>query len=377
MKIVIAMDSFKGSMTTYEAGNAVADGIKRVFANAKIKVFPMADGGEGSADVIVSKNDGIWKTVNVKNPVEKYINASYGIITKTKTAVIEIASAAGITLISDAEKNPMKTTTYGVGEMIKDAVKEGCRKFVVGIGGSATNDGGIGMLSALGFKFLDKDGMPVSCGAEKLSLIEKINADNVLPEIFECDFMVACDVQNPLCGNNGCSVVFGPQKGANTEMVYEMDKSMSHFEKVTKQFNSNADGNFPGSGAAGGLGFAFMSYLNASLKSGIDLIISQIGMEEEIKSADIVITGEGRLDGQSYMGKTPIGIATVAKKYNKTVLSFSGGVTKDAKKCNNYGIDAFFSILKAPMSLQDAMSNAEENMSDTVEQVFRLIKILL
>ncbi len=373
MKVAVAIDSFKGSLTTYEAGNAVSLGVKRVFPSAEVLVFPIADGGEGSAEVIVNANGGEWKTTRVKNPLGRYIDAQYGILRKKKTAIVEIAAAAGITLIDEQDRNPMHTTTYGVGELIKDAIDEGCNHFIIGLGGSATNDGGIGMLSALGFEFLDENGIPVAFGAEGLSKIKEIRADNALPQLKDCTFLVACDVQNPLCGKSGCSAIYGPQKGADERTVAFMDEAMARFERATKAIFPTADGNFPGCGAAGGLGFAFICYLQGKLQSGIDLILSQIGIERVLPSVDIVVTGEGRLDGQSYMGKVPVGVAKLAKKYGKTVLSLSGGVTDDAKACNKWGIDAFFPIVKGPCSLQSAMESGAKNLTDTTEQVFRLI----
>ncbi len=373
MKVAVAMDSFKGSLSTYEAGNAVLLGIKRVFPSADVFLFPIADGGEGSSEVIVGANQGEWKKARVKGPLGRRIEAQYGILRNKKLAIIEIAAAAGITLITEEERNPMHTTTYGVGELIKDAIDEGCNNFVVGLGGSATNDGGVGMLSALGYEFLDENGTPVPFGAEGLSKIKEIKTDNVIPAIQECKFLVACDVQNPLCGKNGCSAVYGPQKGADEKTVAVMDEGMRHFEKMTKTLFPQSDSDIPGSGAAGGLGFAFTHYLQGKLQSGIELILSQIGLEEVVRDMDIVVTGEGRLDGQSQMGKVPVGVAKLAKKYGKTVLSLSGGVTDDAKLCNQWGIDAFFPILKTPCSLKEAMENASKNLADTTEQVFRLI----
>ncbi len=373
MKVAVAVDSFKGSLSTYAAGNAVSLGIKRVFPLAEVFLFPIADGGEGSAEVIIGANGGEWKGVRVKNPLGRCIDACYGIIREKKTAVIEIAAAAGITLIKAEERNPMLTTTYGVGELVKDAIAEGCDNFIIGLGGSATNDGGIGMLSALGFEFLDEKGAPVPFGGEGLCKIQEIKTDNALPQLQNCQFLTACDVQNPLCGKTGCSAVYGPQKGADESTVLVLDEAMARFEKLTKRVFPHADGNASGSGAAGGLGFAFTCYLHGKLHSGIDLILSQIGIEEVLSSVDIVVTGEGRLDGQSYMGKVPVGVAKLAKKYGKPVLSLSGGVTDDAKACNEWGIDAFFPIVKGPCSLQQAMNDGSKNLTDTTEQVFRLI----
>ena len=375
MKVAIAIDSFKGSLSTFEAGRAIEEGIKKVYSDAKVKITPMADGGEGTVDAIVSAAGGEMQKVKVHNPLGKIIESSYGIV--DKTAIIEMSAASGITLISESERNPLNTTTYGVGELIVDAIKKGCRKFIVGIGGSATNDGGIGMLSALGFEFLDKDGKQVSCGAKGLKEITSIKKDNVLTELSECSFLVACDVKNPLCGENGCSKIYGPQKGATPEMIKNMDLWLENFAELTKGINPESDKDFPGAGAAGGLGFAFLSYMSGELKSGVELVIKETNLEESVKDADIVITGEGRLDGQSYMGKAPVGVAMLAKKYDKPVIAFAGGVTEDAVKCNDYGIDAFFPILRTPCSLDEAMDNAYINLKNTAEQVFRMIKIIM
>ena len=375
MKVSIAIDSFKGSLSTLEAGRAIEEGIKKVYSDAEVKITPMADGGEGTVDAIVSATGGEMHKVKVHNPIGEIIESCYGVV--DKTAVIEMSAAAGITLISEAERNPLNTTTYGVGEMIVDAIKKGCRKFIVGIGGSATNDGGIGMLQALGFELLDKSGNQVSYGAKGLNELAVIKKDNALAELSECSFLVACDVKNPLCGEKGCSKIFGPQKGATADMIKDMDLWLENFAELTKGINPDADKEFPGAGAAGGLGFAFLSYLGAELRSGIELVIKETRLEDAVKCADIVITGEGRLDGQSYMGKAPVGVAKLAKEYNKPVIAFAGGVTEDAVKCNDYGIDAFFPVVRTPCTLEEAMENAYSNLKNTAEQVFRMIKIIM
>ena len=314
-------------------------------------------------------------SVSVTGPLGNSVTAEYGYIPETKTAVLEMASAAGITLVSPEQRNPLHTTTFGVGELILHAAKEkGCRQFVVGIGGSATNDGGVGMLSALGIAFLDKNGQPIAQGAEGLSSLDRIDIVGLAPEIADARFFVACDVTNPLCGEKGCSAVFGPQKGATPDTVRTMDADLSRYAALTQAVTGKDAQNAAGAGAAGGLGFAFLSYLNAELKSGISLVIEQTGLEEKIKDADLVITGEGRLDGQSVMGKVPVGIAAVAKKYKKPVLALSGCIAPDARLCNGYGIDAFFPILPAPCTLEDAMepNNAYQNLKNTAEQALRL-----
>ncbi len=374
-KIVAAIDSFKGSLSTFQAGGAIKEAAEEVFKDAEVVISPIADGGEGTVDAIISAAGGeLVKTV-VSNPLGEKIETAYGFVKETKIAIIEMSAAAGITLISEDERNPMNTTTFGVGEMILDAIKRGCRNFVIGIGGSATNDGGVGMLQALGFEFLDKDGDQVSFGAKGLSDICQIKTDNANEKLRECTFSVACDVKNPLCGENGCSAVYGPQKGATEEMIKEMDASLARYAEMTKKVIPSSDPEKEGAGAAGGLGFALMSYLCASLESGIELVMRETGLEEHIKGADIVVTGEGRLDGQSYMGKAPIGVARLAKKYGKTVVAFSGCVTEDAALCNDHGIDAFFPIVRRPCTLEEAMDieNAYKNLKDTALQVFRLI----
>ena len=376
MKIVIAIDSFKGCLSSKEAGIAVKEGIKRVYTDADIIVRPIADGGEGTVDAVISALNGEIKTVKVHDPLCRPIMAQYGIA--NDTAFIEMAVASGITLIAPEERNPLNTTTYGTGELIKDAIDQGVRNFVIGIGGSATNDGGIGMLSAFGFEFLDNNGNTVPFGAKGLEGVSKICANNAIKELNECTFKVACDVKNPLCGENGCSAVFGPQKGATADMIERMDSWLATYAKLTKEIIPSADPNFPGAGAAGGLGFAFLSYLGATLTLGIDLIIEATKLEEEIKSADIVITGEGRLDSQSCMGKAPVGVAKLAKKYNKPVIAFAGAVTPDASICNEHGIDAFFPAIRKPCTLEEAMApkNAKSNLTDTAEQVFRIINTI-
>lgn len=378
MKVAVAIDSFKGSLSSMEAGAAIAEGIHRVSKDIDVQVRPLADGGEGTVEALTAGMNGKTEHVSVTGPLGNTVEASYGIIAETKTAIIEMAAAAGITLLAENDRNPLYTTTYGVGELIRDAIKKGCRNFIVGIGGSATNDGGVGMLQALGYGFLDADGKQVPYGAKGLALIEKITDDQVIPELRECHFKVACDVANPLCGEQGCSAVFGPQKGATPSMIAEMDEWLARFAGLTKHKYPKSDKNSAGSGAAGGLGFAFLSYTNAVLESGVKIVLEETKLEQYIKNADIVITGEGRLDGQTVMGKAPIGVAGMAKKYGKRVLAFSGCVTEDAVLCNQHGIDAFFPILRSVTTLEEAMSpeKARENLAAAVEQVFRLIACL-
>lgn len=377
MKVVVAIDSLKGSLSSLEAGNAIKQGIKRVYQDAKIIVKPLADGGEGTVEALVSGMNGKIETVVATGPLGDKIESSYGIIPEKRLAIMEMASIAGITLLSLKQRNPLYTTTYGLGEMIKDAISKGCNNFIIGIGGSATNDGGIGMLQALGFDLLDKDGNQVPLGARGLKDLVKIDDKNVLPELKKCQFKIACDVTNVLCGENGCSVVFGPQKGATSQMIKDMDQWLYNFANLAKKKYPHSDALVPGTGAAGGLGFAFLTFVKATLESGIDIILETIDLKSDLKDGDVVVTGEGCLDRQSAMGKAPVGVAKMAKLYNKPVIAFAGSVTKEAKLCNQEGIDAYFPIIRNITTLQEAMAkeNAKNNLTDTVEQVFRLWKI--
>ena len=377
MKVVVAIDSLKGSLSSLEAGEAIKSGVLKAMPEAEVCVRPLADGGEGTVEALALGMGGELKTVEVTGPLGEKVNCLYGIMEESKTAILEMSGAAGITLVADEMRNPLHTTTYGVGEVIKDAIANGCRHFIVGIGGSATNDGGIGMLQALGYGMLDKDGNQVPFGAKGIKEIVTITDDQVIPELKECSFRIACDVTNPLCGERGCSAVYGPQKGATPEMVKDMDAWLSDYAKLVAEKYEKADAEYPGTGAAGGMGFAFLAYTNAVLESGIKIILEETKLEDYVKDADIVITGEGRLDGQTAFGKAPIGVAKIAKKFDKTVLAFAGAVTKDVVVCNEHGIDAFFPILRRIQTLQEAMTPeiARDNMVTTVEQVFRLINV--
>lgn len=377
MKAVIAIDSLKGSLSSIEAGQAIAEGIRKADAKADVVIRPLADGGEGTVEALVCGMNGTLQHVKVTGPLGEPVVCEYGIIDETKTAVIEMSGAAGITLVPDAKRNPLYTTTYGVGEVIRDAIEKGCRRFIVGIGGSATNDGGIGMLQALGYGFLNKDGEQVPFGAIGLKELETITDTYVLPELAECEFKIACDVTNPLCGENGCSAVYGPQKGANPSMIMEMDKWLRYYAALSREKFPKANLNEPGTGAAGGLGFAFLTFTNAVLESGIKIVLEETKLESFVKDADVVVTGEGRLDFQTAMGKAPVGVAGLAKKFDIPVLAFAGSVTKDATECNKNGIDAFFPILRGISTLEEAMKpeNAKQNLTDTAEQAFRLFNV--
>ncbi|MBQ9131748.1 MAG: glycerate kinase, partial [Clostridia bacterium] len=341
MRIVIAVDSFKGSLTTLQAGNAVAEGARRALKNAEMTVLPLADGGEGTVDALTSNGGGARCSVTVSDPLGRPVQAVYG-VTERGVAVMEMAASSGLTLLTGEERNPLVTSTYGFGELIRHAIEQGCREFLIGIGGSATNDGGVGMLQALGFDFLDGEGRSIPPGARGLKSISKIDTAHAISALSECHFRIACDVKNPLCGPRGCSAVYGPQKGATPEDVERMDAWLTSYAALTAEVLGRDHANLPGAGAAGGLGFAFSAYLGGELRPGIELVMEQIGLEECIRHADLVITGEGRLDGQSCMGKAPVGVASLAKRYGVPVLALCGCVGEGAQACNDHGVDAFF-----------------------------------
>ncbi len=373
MKILIAIDSLKGSLTSLEAANAIKDGILLAGESAEITISPLADGGEGTVEALASGLGGTLRTTSVMGPLGKDVGCVYG--TVGDLAIIEMASASGITLVERDERDPMRATTYGTGQAIKDAITRGCRRFIVGIGGSATNDGGAGMLQALGYEFLDECGNPIPLGAEGLAKLESIKCDKIIPELSECEFRIACDVDNPLCGKRGASAVYGPQKGATPDMAERLDSLLYRYSEIVMRDFPRADRDHPGAGAAGGLGFAFLSFLNATLESGIDIVLEETGLKDKVEAADLVITGEGRLDAQTVMGKAPIGVARLAKSAGKPVIAFSGCVSDDARVLNENGIDAFFPILRSVSTLDEALDkkNAYLNMRSTAEQVFRLI----
>ena len=375
MKVVIAIDSLKGSLSSMEAGMAIKDGILAAKPDAEVIVKPLADGGEGTTDALIEGMNGERIDLTVTGPMHTPVDAYYGYLKDTNTAVMEMASAAGITLVPDSEKNPLLATSYGVGEMINDAIQRGCRNFIIGIGGSVTNDGGIGMLKALGVRFLDENSEDAGEGGQALAKVARIDVSGMNPLLKECHIQVACDVNNPLCGENGSTYVYGPQKGVTEDMKKTLDEAMAHFARVTSETLENDYLNTPGAGAAGGLGYAFLAYTGAALTPGIELILDAVGLEEELSGADVVVTGEGRLDFQTAMGKAPVGVARLAKKYNAKVIAFAGSVTKEATACNKEGIDAFFPILRGVCTLAEAMDPvaARNNMTATVEQVFRLL----
>lgn len=375
MKAVVAMDSFKGSLTSLEAGEAVREGILRAMPDARVTVRPLADGGEGTVEALTAGMGGRRERVTVTGPMGRPVEAVYGILDGGRTAVMEMSAAAGLTLVPAGKRDPLRATTYGVGEMIRDAIGKGCRRLIVGIGGSATNDGGAGMLQALGFSLLDRAGRQVEPGARGLAELAEIRDEGALPELRERSFRVACDVTNPLCGERGASAVYGPQKGAGPTVIAQMDRWLADYAALCRRKYPRADPDRPGTGAAGGLGFAFLAFTDARLEPGAEIVLEETGLESYVREADVLVTGEGRLDGQSAMGKAPVGAAKAAKRYGKLTVAFSGCVGEGAEDCNRQGIDAFFPILRGPASLEEAMDpeTARRNLAGAAEQAFRLL----
>lgn len=377
MNVIVAIDSLKGSLSSLQAGAAAKAGILRAIPDATVSVKPVADGGEGTVNALVSGLSGRSVTIAVTGPLGETVEATYGIL-PDHTAVIEMAEAAGLPLVPAEKRNPMITTTYGVGEMILHALDEGCRSFIIGIGGSATNDGGTGMLRALGCRFRKADGTDIAPGAQELAGLAAIETEALDPRLKESRFSIACDVTNPLCGPNGASYIFAPQKGATPSLIPELDAALAHFADVTASILGRDLRNQPGTGAAGGLGFAFASYLQGTLRPGVDIVLDAVLPESELRAADIVVTGEGRFDGQTAMGKAPIGIARRAKACGCKVIVLAGSVEHAGARValqNPPLIDAVFPILPGAMTLEEAMHEdvAYENMEYTAEQVFRVM----
>ena len=376
MKVVAAIDSFKGSMTSLEVAAAFEKGVKKVYKDAEFIKIPLADGGEGTVKALIDNLDGKMVNIKVKDPLMRDIDSFYGISGDGKTAVIEMAAASGLPLLSPDERNPLKATTFGTGELIKDALEKGCREFIIGIGGSATNDAGTGMLSALVYIFLDENGNELEPNGENLINIKSFKDDKVMKEVSEAKFLIACDVDNPFYGTNGAAHVYGKQKGATGDIIKILDDGMRNFSNVIEKIKKTDISNISGSGAAGGLGGAFTAFFNSELKPGIDIITEKIELENKINGSDYVITGEGRIDFQSAMGKTPSGVAKLAKKYGIPVIAIGGSVDDEIGNIYDCGITAAFSIIDSPMTLGEAMDtkNAQRLVEKTAEQIFRLIK---
>ena len=374
--IVLAPDSFKESMSAKEACIAMERGIKKVNQDIKCVHVPMADGGEGTMQSLVDATNGKIYSLEVVGPLGNKVQAEYGILGDREVGILEMASASGIHLVSLDKRNPLITTTYGTGEVIKACLDKGVKKLLIGIGGSATNDGGAGVIQALGGKLLDKDGNELGFGGGELGKLHNIDLTNFDPRLKDVVVEVACDVNNPLCGEKGASNVFGPQKGATPDMVSLLDNNLKHYANIIKEQIGMDVLEVPGAGAAGGLGAGLMAFLNGTLKKGIEIVIEYSGLEEKVKEADMVWTGEGSIDFQTQYGKTPLGVATIAKKYDKPVIAFAGRVGDNIDVLYEKGIDSIFGIMKGVTSIEEALEKGKENIEKTSENVIRLMKLI-
>ena len=374
MKILLAPDSFKGTISSIDAINYLEDAAKRHFSDLEIVRVPIADGGEGTVDAIIEATGGEYRYLDVTGPIGKKVKAKYGII-NGRIAVIEMAQASGLPLLKPEERNPMITTTYGTGELIKATLDEGIRDIFIGIGGSATNDGGIGAMQALGVEFLDENGRNVGFGGGVLSNIERISTLNLDPRIKECRITVICDVSNPLTGERGATAVYGPQKGASADMLDQLEKGMVHYAGLVKrQFGLDFD-QIPGAGAAGGLGAALVGFLGAVLKPGIETILDLVDFDRLLEGVDLVVTGEGRIDGQTAYGKVPVGIARRCMKIGVKVVAITGCMGEGAQKVYECGIESIMTTINRDMTLEYALDNAEKLFRDAADRMFRFIKV--
>ncbi len=373
-KITVAVDSFKGSLSSQEVAEAVARGVHRVLPQCEVRCVSIADGGEGTVEALVHTLRGEVVEVEVADPLMRRIVARYGVVDGGTTAVMEMAAASGLPLLSEEERNPLKTTTYGTGEMIADALGRGCRKILMGIGGSATNDAGVGMMQALGFRFFDAAGEELSGGGEILSSIATIDDSGVMPQLREAEITVACDVTNPLYGDEGAAYVYAPQKGADRAMVEQLDRGLRNFAEVVRRHNGEDIASLAGAGAAGGLGGGFKALIGAKLERGVDMVLRAIRFDDIVSGSDLVITGEGRIDRQTVMGKAPSGVLRVAQSHNIPVIAIGGAV----EMCEELEQSAFVAILPVvagPIALERAMQRdvAAANVERTACQIARII----
>lgn len=373
MKIVIAPDSFKESMSGKVACEAIERGLKKIFKDAEFEKVPMADGGEGTTQSLVEATNGKIYCVEVTGPLGEKVEAKLGVLGDKATAILEMASASGLELVPKEKREPMITTTFGTGELIKRALDLNVKTILVGIGGSATNDGGAGMIQALGGKLLDKDGNQIGFGGGELSKLEKIDLSKLDERLKDVKIIVACDVDNPLTGERGASYIFGRQKGATDKSIAILDSNLKHFAQIIRKFLNIDVENVAGSGAAGGLGAGMLAFLSAELKRGIDIVIQYSNLEEKLKGASLVITGEGSIDGQTRFGKTPYGVAKTAKRQGIPVIALAGNIGENIDILYDYGFDAIFSILSGVQTLETALKNGEKNLERVSENIARLI----
>lgn len=375
MKFVIAPDSFKGSMTAKEAALAIQVGLQKIYPDADYELVPMADGGEGTVQSLVDATDGDIIAVDVQNPLGETVTAFYGVLGDGQTAVIEMSAASGIQFVTEETKNPLITTTFGTGQLIKDALNRGLRRFIIGLGGSATNDGGAGMAEALGVRFLDENGQQIAHGGAQLAQLSRIDMSHIDPRVAESEILLASDVTNPLVGETGASAVFGPQKGATPAMVAELDTALTNYAKVVKAQLGIDLANTPGAGAAGGLGAGMLAFTQAKMQSGISLVVAATALVAKSANADVAFVGEGAIDFQTQYGKTPMGAAQAIKQASPDakVIGLAGYVGDGIDTLYDLGIDAVFSIVPGAVDLPTAMKDGEANLTRTAENIARLL----
>lgn len=374
MKILIASDSFKGSADSLSVGESIEKGIKNILIDVETSIIPISDGGEGTMDALINATKGSYVDLMVTGPSGNKINARYGVI-YDEIAVIEMASASGMLVLKNGILDPLNTTTFGTGELIKSAIEDGYKKIYVAIGGSATSDGGVGMAQALGFSFLDNEGNELGFGGGELSKLSRIDSSNKNKLLENTEITVLSDVDNPLYGLNGSAFVYGPQKGATKEDILLLDDGLKNLAIIINEFNNIDISNVKGAGAAGGLGGGLIAFCEANLQSGVDIILDILKFKENLTNTNIVITGEGRIDGQSKQGKVPIGVARLSKRYNVPVIAVTGGIGEDVEELYNLGIDLILPIVDKPMELEEAMKNAPKLLTDCGERIGRIIKL--
>lgn len=372
-KILVAPDSFKGSLTALEACEAIRKGIERAIPDAEIVEIPMADGGEGTVQSLVDATEGKLLEAEVVGPLGEPVTAKYGILGDGKTAVIEMAEASGLAYVTDETKNPLVTTTYGTGQLIQACLDQEIQEIILGLGGSATNDGGAGMAQALGYELLDEVGDEITYGGGALEKLSQIKVDKVNSQLKNATFIVASDVNNPLCGSNGASSVFGPQKGADEEMIKQLDQNLSHFAEIIQRDLDEDIRDIPGAGAAGGLGGGLLAFTNSEMHTGIEIVLDYTQLKETAVGCDLCITGEGGIDFQTKFGKTPYGVAQAFKAVNpdKKVIAVAGNVGKGIDELYEVGIDAVFGISPGAATIDQLIQDASINLQTTTENIFR------
>lgn len=375
MKIVIAPDSYKESLSALEVASAIEAGFSEIFPEAEYVKIPVADGGEGTVEAMVAATQGNIVRLTVTGPLGKPVEAFYGLSGDTRTAFIEMAAASGLELVPAAQRDPLITTSFGTGELIKNALDRGVEHIIIGIGGSATNDGGSGMMQALGARLLDAKGNEIGHGGGALPKLTRIEIDNLDARVQQCRIEVACDVTNPLTGEDGASAIFGPQKGATPELVQQLDQALEHYAGIIHRDLDIDVLHIAGGGAAGGMGAALHAFCQAELRRGIEIVTEALGLAEQVKDADLVITGEGRIDSQTINGKVPIGVAMVAKQFNKPVIGIAGSLTADVGVVHQHGLDAVYSVLFSICSLEEALTHAAQNVRLTARNVAATIKV--